>query len=659
MKRAAPGVLLALLLAGLYVLAAKRVAGAAGFPLDDAWIHARLARNLSEGGGLAFNAGEPAAVSSAPLWTLLVYLPAAAGVPFPWASFLAGALLAGALPVLAFRLVQRAVGDRSAAWFSALLLAGTHPMPWSSVSGMETPLAAALVAATLLAALSARPGASLVLAGAAGLARPELVLLPVFVLADVLWRERALRRPRVVGLAIGALLAGIAPFAVNRALAGAWLFSSFAAKVGRHGMLAALLEGRADAVPSVMATNLPLYLAALVKALGRDNAALLLLVPIGLWRLAAGRGGSHLPWMVFVLLPCFMAVLAPFGGPEFHEQRYIGPLVAVMVLAGCVALAALPPFLKRPAARLPLMALIAALSVPGAWTAARRYAIEVKNITEMQVTVGRWLAERPGGPGTIATNDIGAIGFLTRAPILDLTGLASPDAIPYLRRPPPAGSRNRGWNGASESGLVDFMRERRPGYVAVFPAWYPGRSFHESLGAEVFRVTLEDNLICGDRTMIVYRPSWNGARGRLGGSLRQAWRPHGRGRPARRRRIGAGRRRGPFPGGCVPGGRPGQSRGRRGSARPPRRGASAASPGPPGASGPRGSGDCPAGWPGIPPGHGRAPRAAASTRPPTGGARGSPRRPRAAGRNPPGHKPHRGRPRGATNATHAITRTHS
>ncbi len=510
MKRAAPGILLALLLAGLHVLAAKRVAGTAGFPLDDAWIHARLARSLAEGGGFTFNASEPAAVSSAPLWTLLVSLPAAAGVPFPWASLLAGALLAGALPVLAFRLVQRAAGDQSAAWFPALMIAGTHPLPWSSVSGMETPLAAALVAATLLAALAARPGLSLLLAGAAGLARPELVLLPGFVLADLLFRERPLRRPRFFRLALGASLAGIAPFAVNRMLSGVWLFSSFAAKVGRHGVLAALLEGRADLVPSIAATNLPLYLVPLLKALWRDNAALLLLAPIGLWRLAAGRGGSHLPWMIFVLLPCCMAVLAPFGGPEFHEQRYIGPHVAVTVLAACVALAALPPPLRRPAARVPLMALIAALSVPGVWTAAGRYAIEVKNITEMQVTVGRWLAERPEGPGVIATNDIGAIGFVTRAPILDLTGLASPDAIPYLRRPPPAGSRNRGWNGASESGLVDLMRERRPRYVAVLPAWYPGRSFHESLGAEVFRVTLEDNLICGDRTMIVYRPVWNG-----------------------------------------------------------------------------------------------------------------------------------------------------
>ena len=512
MRRAVPGLLLALVLAGLHVLAAQRAAGAAGFPLDDAWIHARLALNVTEGAGLAFNPGEPAAVSSAPLWTLLISLPAALGVPFPWASFLAGAILAGMLSFLAYLLVRRATGDESAARLSALLIAGTHPMPWSSVSGMETVLAAILVAATILAALSARPGTAFAAAAAAGLTRPELVLLPGLLLADLLWRERPWRLSRSFRLALLALLAAVVPFAVNRLLTGAWMHASFAAKVGRHGVLPALLDGHAGAVPSVIAANLTLYLVPLLGALARDNLALLLLMPLGLRRMAAKPGGSHLPWLVLLALPCLVAVLAPFGGPEFHEQRYIGPLVAVTVIAGSIGLAALPPALRRPVARLPLMLLVASLSAPGVWTAARRYAIEVKNINEMQIAVGRWLAERPGGPGTVATNDIGAIGFVTRAPILDLTGLATPSAIPFLRRAAPAGTRNRGWNGASEAGLIEFMRERRPDFVAVFPSWYPGEAFRDSLGEEVFRVTLADNLICGDRTMIVYRPDWS-ARG--------------------------------------------------------------------------------------------------------------------------------------------------
>ena len=83
--------------------------------------------------------------------------------------------------------------------------------------------------------------------------------------------------------------------------------------------------------------------------------------------------------------------------------------------------------------------------------------------------------------------------------------------IPYLRRTGRASAARRGWNGASEAGLLEFLRERRPDYVVVFPSWYPSRFFQESLGEAIYRVDLDDNLICGDRTMIVYRPDWKSA----------------------------------------------------------------------------------------------------------------------------------------------------
>jgi hypothetical protein len=498
-------------LAALYLLAARQAAGEAGLPLDDAWIHARIARNLGEGRGFVFNAGESAAASSAPLWTLLLALPAAAGLPFPWASYVIGIASAVGLALVAGRLAHRATGERAAGLLGGLLTVGTHPFPWSSLSGMETPLAAALVLATILAALSGRTEASLGLAAAAGCARPELVLLPGLVFADFLARTRPLRVRRALAVALGSVAAGAAPFLFNRALTGRWLFGSFEAKVGRHGVLAALAEGRADLVPGIVASNLAVYLVPLCTALARDNGALLLLAPLGFWRVARGERRTHLPWMIGLLLPSAVAVLAPFGGPAYHEQRYVASSVAAVLISGCAGLFMLPSPFRGRRFRALAITLVIGMSAWGTWQGLRRYALEVKNITEMQVRVGRWLSDRPGGPGMIATQDIGAIGFFTGAPIVDLTGLVSPDAIPYLRRKPPPGGANRGWNGASEAGLQEFLRARRPSYVALFPSWYPSRFFQESLGRPVLRVDLADNLICGDRTMIVYQPVWEEA----------------------------------------------------------------------------------------------------------------------------------------------------
>ena len=51
MKPAAAIAAAILLIGALHFLAGRRAAGEAGLPLDDAWIHARLARTLAEGRG--------------------------------------------------------------------------------------------------------------------------------------------------------------------------------------------------------------------------------------------------------------------------------------------------------------------------------------------------------------------------------------------------------------------------------------------------------------------------------------------------------------------------------------------------------------------------------------------------------------------------------
>jgi hypothetical protein len=56
----------------LFALREQQLAGAAGFPLDDSWIHFQFARNLAEGHGFSYNPGAAVAGSTAPLWTLLL-----------------------------------------------------------------------------------------------------------------------------------------------------------------------------------------------------------------------------------------------------------------------------------------------------------------------------------------------------------------------------------------------------------------------------------------------------------------------------------------------------------------------------------------------------------------------------------------------------------
>ena len=50
----------------LFLAAERRIAGAPGLPLDDSWIHLRLAQNLATGGGFGINRSTDSAVTLLP-----------------------------------------------------------------------------------------------------------------------------------------------------------------------------------------------------------------------------------------------------------------------------------------------------------------------------------------------------------------------------------------------------------------------------------------------------------------------------------------------------------------------------------------------------------------------------------------------------------------
>jgi hypothetical protein len=468
----------------LFLRAEGRIAGAAGLPLDDGWIHLQLARNLATGGGFAINPGEPVPASTAPLWSVALASLLVVGVPGLAAAKALG-LACGAATALATRRLAGAAGLRPGlAWGAGLAVATLGRLVWGALSGMEVPLAALCVATGAWAVAVDRPGLGAAGLGLATLARPEAgLLVGLHVLSAGRGRE-ALRRGAIA-------LAILAPaIAFNLATGGRLVPASAAAKV--EGGLLGQTEGLRDAW-AVAARQSPAFLVEWSGVLFRDHLALPALVGVGL---VAGRAG-RLRWMVAALLvhPIAAALVAPYRGPGFQSGRYSSHLLPLAAVVALLGLDRVLGWLPGPGMR---RLLVAFLLVGLAWrlpAGAEAYAWGVQNINAMQVELGRWVAARTPSDTLVALNDVGALSYYGRRRVIDLVGLATPEILPYRRQ--------------GEAGLLRYLGRRCPEYLVVFPAWFPELTARADLFRPVTEVTLAHNVVAGAATMTVYETAWH------------------------------------------------------------------------------------------------------------------------------------------------------
>ncbi len=441
-------VVAAVLPLSLYLLREHAIAGAAGFPLDDSWIHLQFARNLAEGAGFAYNPGVPVAGSTAPLWTLLLGAAVRVGGARLWVAKLLGIACTLVAALLTRRLALALGAERAGARVAGVALLWAGPVAWGALAGMEVSLAALLVAAALLAHARDSTGGTALLAALAVLARPEsAVLVPLLLLARPVTGGR-------VAIFVGVTLVVLAP---------AVCFSLVTAGTPVPAPAAAKIEG-----------GLLGWLGGVREPLGRA----LLGRP---WQFF-GEWVAWLwltNWLLPVLLP---SVLAPFRGPGFQEGRYSIELLplGLGLLWGLTAR-------RGVTLRVLYLAVALGLLVP----ASARYAWGVQNINAMQVRIGHWVAGHTPLGARLAVNDIGAIAFVSRRPVIDLMGLVTPAIRPYRR--------------AGEAGVIRYVEETCPEYLVIFPAWFPRLAAMPDRYRAVYQVHLDRNEVAGADTMVVYQ----------------------------------------------------------------------------------------------------------------------------------------------------------
>jgi hypothetical protein len=398
--------------------------------LDDAFISMRYAWNLAHGHGLVFNPGEAVEGYTNFLWTVLFVPAALAGKDMVlWSKVLGVICTVASLGLVAWsdRWLP-GMSARAATW-SVLLLGTSGVFTRWSLSGMEAPLVGVLVLAALLVhARDERGVATGVVAGVAGLARPDasLVLLPILADAFVSRRNPWTR--------LGGFLLVAAPYHAWRVWTyGDVLPNTFYVKVG--GTLASLARGT-------------YYLNDFLGV----EIGLVLLVAVGVFageRLLA-PGTRALPLYLLVHVLYVVAV----GGDVFQGFRFFAPVLPVLA---CCAGIALDEVRRGVAAGLLAIAIHLGAIV------GNNQLTQSGEISDVGERIGKWLRACAPPDAVFATNIAGAVPFYSRLHTIDTLGLN--DRHIARREMPAMGEGKAG----HEKGDGAYVLSRAPDYV-VFGA---------------------------------------------------------------------------------------------------------------------------------------------------------------------------------------------
>ena len=375
---------------------------------DDAFITFRYVDNWIHGRGLVFNSGERVMGYSNFLWVVLLAPFGVAGIPIPTAARLLGAALACATLIHVYRFVRDEYPGRLPAIAALLALVSNGGFALWIFGGLEGHLVTFLLALAVTRALRIeastprRRFAELgVILGLASLTRPEAIAYVAPTAAWLLWRRRDAARCMDV-----ALLCGVA-FCFWLGLA-AWAWSYYG-----------------DALPNTYyAKAHPLSVALFERGLRmtRKFFSDFLWAPavvVAVWVLAVRGSLRARGWLPLAVTATFLAFFLRIGGDVLVYHRMWLPVLPMLALLLAEAVARMP----RPPARVGLVVLVAALSLPNSFAGPNLRYLRADDafLADVQLIAAR-LRAMPEGT-VVAANNVGILGYGSGLRVLDMLGL--------------------------------------------------------------------------------------------------------------------------------------------------------------------------------------------------------------------------------------------
>jgi 4-amino-4-deoxy-L-arabinose transferase-like glycosyltransferase len=469
------------------------------YPLDDAYIHMAIAKNVVGRHVWGVTRYEFTSSTSSPLWTLLLAATYFVFGSNDWAPLVLNLVFGTMTIIVAYRFLARYIESRIRVFTALMVAVFVTPLPTLTVIGMEHVLHALLTLSFLYLGIGALSGdakraprrdAMLVaMALLVAVARYEGVFL-VFVFCILLLLQRR---------ALFALILGIACL-LPVSIYGAWCVS--------HGWYflpnSVLLKGRVPQFDLIGMINSIGF-----GALGalQGNPHILMLVTSSLFLLLLHYRKRHQPWddvgranIIFIGCVLLHMQFAATG----WLYRYEAYLVLMGVVVIGITLNDLMP--ERIAWRLhretlpvygsaALLILIAGMSLfQRTFGSLMITARAANNIYEQQYQMGTFLRRFYQGK-TVAVNDIGAVSYLADVRLVDLWGLGTLE---------PARLKLRKRYTAQE--IYDLTQQRGVTIAIVYDDWFRlnGISVLPPDWVRVGQWSISNNVACGSDTVSIY-----------------------------------------------------------------------------------------------------------------------------------------------------------
>lgn len=419
--------------------------GTPAFPLDDAYITLSNARDLLDGSQGPFGVS-PLVGATSPVHLALVAALAAV-VPLPWAGALAAWIAIAAYTLALARLAQRCgLGAGETALLVAIGL-GAGLSLYHLLNGLETGLAMAFVAWSLVLAMGPPTPLFPALLGLMPFVRPELAILAAILFVNQARLRGEARDWQALALDTAILAACAAPWLLWMGMeTGTVLPQTAAAK---------------RAFFAEEAQPWPLKIAAVVYALGR------LCLQIGPLALALAalrsRREGRLALLFALLMLAVFAQQFP-GGLNHNEQRYLYVFVPVLLAGLAFALQDATGVERRWLRWLAIASAVYALAAAPAML--RVYAGGIAFSRTELAGVAEWVNANLPATARIAVHDAGYAAMAIDRALIDVVGLKTPrSAEVHERITAPSAGLRRG------EALARILADRDAEYLIVWAGW--------------------------------------------------------------------------------------------------------------------------------------------------------------------------------------------